>query len=112
MFDFLVPAGQTVAASIGSAALMFFGIPLLQKRKKGAVDLLKAVSIACEKAVMAIEQTGGAMDGAEKKRRAEELVLDILTQAGVQAPSSMINAGLEAAVFLMNALVRRKGPPQ
>jgi hypothetical protein len=37
MLDFLVPAGQTVAASIGSAALMFFGIPLLQKRKKGAL---------------------------------------------------------------------------
>jgi hypothetical protein len=70
-----------------------------------AFDLVVAVA---EKAVMAVEQAHGDLAGVDKKQLATEIVGEILSRLHIQAPQSLVDAAIEAAVLAMNRIVPGK----
>jgi len=108
MSDLLFPILQVAGSSLAAMVLMFVVIPGLAKRRKLSVEAVQIVATVAEKVVMALEQTNGELSGPDKKRRAEALVIEILTRLGVPISKTLIDAALEAAVLLMNALTKRR----
>lgn len=108
MFDLLFPVLQVAGSSLAAMVLMFVVLPALAKRRKLSSQAVQIVATVAEKVVMALEQSGGDLSGPDKKRRAEELVGEILSRLGVPVNRTLIDASIEAAVLLMNALTKRR----
>lgn len=62
-----------------------------------------------EKVVMAVEQLHGSLDGPERRRRAEEMLLRILGSMGIRVPPSVVEAALESSVLLLESVVPVSG---
>jgi len=108
MSDLLFPILQVAGSSLAAMVLMFVVIPVLAKRRKRSMEAVQIVATVADSVVMALEQTGGELSGPDKKRRAEELVIEILTRMGVPINRTLIDAAIEAAVLLMNAITKRR----
>jgi hypothetical protein len=110
MLDIVLPAVQVGLGAIGATVITYLLLPLLGRRRGLSIQVLQTIAMVCEKVVMALEQSDRELTGAEKKMRAEDLVGEILSRLGIQAPRAITDASIEAAVLLMNALTKRRQP--
>jgi hypothetical protein len=87
-----------------------FSLSSLFKKPALTLDAFQQALAVAEKVVMAVEQAHGGLPGADKKALAEAVLGEILSHLGLRVPKVVIDAAIESAVLLLNAVLQGQEP--
>lgn len=107
-----VPILEYSLVALGVMTLIFLvllGILRVTRSHSLSPDVWRLLLAVAEKAVMAVEQVHGDRAGMDKKRLAEDLVAELLLHFGLRVPRPVMEAAVESAVLVMNAVVHGRG---
>jgi len=103
---FLLYIGIPIIASLVSSVFAYIWPRFYAKLPK---EMQQAVQDAARMAVLAVEQQFGDLPGEQKRQKAVELIVALLSSLKIRGISPlMINTALEAAVRAMNQLEKPK----
>lgn len=107
-FASLIPVLKLGGLVAIAASLVHSLLTILRASPGFSQEALSIVMTVSETAVQAVEQAHGDLSSVDKKTLAQQMVSEILGKLGVNAPATLVDSGIEAAVLTLNHLLGQK----
>lgn len=106
----LIPMLKLGGAAGVALALYHAVLPLVRRAPGFSSEALDMVMAICHTVVQAVEQAHGDLASIDKKALAQQMIAATLSHFGLQAPPTLVDAAIEAAVLALKRYTPAAAP--